>query len=486
MKKILSIALFLLVTCLYSQTARYTVDYSRHTERVAMVTAEFTDFPTQSLSMFVHPAQGVPEGEAGFIENLVVLNEEQTTLPYKYEGMGEWKVSGKKTQSFSISYTVQLRHDQHAWFEAGGVDEVAYATNDGFFSTGYAMFLFPAIEDLQPIQDVQVNFALPEGWKASTPWNPLGNNTFQVVPDIRFLLNNCFFVGTHEEQTISLDGFELRIAYGKQYYPQHELFTDLMHLVLSETRSIFGGNMASQYLIVINPHHMTDGSAFRGSFSQIIKGEVTEQSRVIWGHTMAHETIHLWNGLTIQPNGQEEWFKEGFTDYLTMLVESRLGINDQATVLKRLEKMYTRYVVGKVVQQTDVSLQHSGDRKQELRSLVYGGGALFALALDVELREATNSAKGVDQLMKTMFDEFGRTGKRYTHADVLRIANSLAGKDLTTFFNTYLHGKGFCDYTTYFERIGLNAYPFVEEIYLSIAPNNTERQFQIRKSIFGF
>lgn len=486
MRLLLAFACLLYSNISFTQSATYTVDFTNHHSNIAIVTGEFSGFPSLNLSMFVHPAEGLPQGEAGLIQNLQAVNEKGQPLAVKYDDMGEWKVIGNRTDAFSISYDVQLTHGEHAWFEAGGVDEVGYQTTDGFFATGYSLFLFPAIDDLTIAKEVKVSFVLPESWRASTPWTPTGKGTFRVLPDIRFLLNNCLFVGTHMEETVEIDGFQLRMAYGNDLYASRQQFTDLMRSGLTEIRDIFGGTLVSNYLIVINRHHMTDGSAFRGSFSQIINGEVSGESRVTWGHTMLHETIHLWNGMALSPAGQEEWFKEGFTDYLTMLVESKTGINTPEVVMKRLEKMYSRYMIGKVIQRAPESLQQAGNRKQEIRSLVYGGGALFALALDIEMREATHNRAGVTNLMKALFQEYALNGKSYTHSDVQAMASQLAGKPLDAFFAHYLHHSGFTDFQDYFERIGLNAFPFAEELYLSESSTAINEQKAIRQAIFGW
>jgi predicted metalloprotease with PDZ domain len=460
---------------IHGQSILYSVDYKQSVGK-AFVVGEFRGFATLNVSMFVHAVKDVPQGEAEFIENLSAKNSTGQALSVKYNGDGEWNIAGKQTESFTISYYVNLQHDKFEWFEAGGVDEVSYATPEGFFATGYSLFIFPSVDDLSSVKDVKVSFKLPGNWKASTPWQSLGNNTYKAASDLRFLLNNCLFVGSHKEETINIEGFELRIAYNSSYEPSKALFMDLMTATLSECKHMFYGSMAKQYLIVINPHRMTDGSAFRGSFSQIINGPMNEISRVTWGHTMIHETMHLWNGHSLRPEGQEEWFKEGFTDYLTVLTESRLGLFSQEIVMNRLEKIYSRYVIGKMIQQAPESLQEAGNRKQEIRSLVYGGGTMFALALDVEMRTATNNKIGVDHLMQTLFEQYAKAGRTYTHADILLTVNKLTQQDLTSFFNNFLYTKSFVNYVPYFEKLGLNAYPFAEELYLSKDRDNEMRK----------
>ena len=50
---------------------------------------------------------------------------------------------------------------------------------------------------------------------------------------------------------------------------------------------------------------------------------------------MSHELLHFWNGLTIVPTDwHEEWFKEGVTDYLTIVTLARNGLIDETLVVQ--------------------------------------------------------------------------------------------------------------------------------------------------------
>ena len=105
---------------------------------------------------------------------------------------------------------------------------------------------------------------------------------------------------------------------------------------------------------------------------------------------MAHELLHFWNGLSLVPaDSREEWFKEGATDYLTIATLARNGWIDEATARRRLENAVLRVLLARRMQGLEMSVREAGERKQENRLLVYGGGCLAAMALDVELRRAS-------------------------------------------------------------------------------------------------
>ncbi|MEW5677296.1 M1 family aminopeptidase [Flavobacterium enshiense] len=437
--------------------------------------------------MITHGSEKNPEGEAKFIKNLTVKNTKGQKQEIKYLGEGTWEVQSKTSGIFNVDYDIALEHNTENWDHCGGVDEVAYKTPEGLFFTGYSLFMAPDVASLGDFKNVTVAFTLPKNWKASTPWiKTPKRNHFIVNDDLRFLLNNCIFVGTHHEKEIKIGDFELLFALGKTMQPSEKDFIELMQPIIESTTKVFKGSPKKKYLIVVNENNvMTDGGAFRNSFSQIIKGKVNKNSRTNWGHIMAHETIHLWNGHTLTPKEQEEWFKEGFTDYLTNILLTRNKIIDEATFYKRFENVITKYNIARDLMQNKTSIQQSGNNKDQNRYLVYGGGELVALGLDIEIRKATNNQKNLDDLFAMMYEEFGKTNIRYELKDIIVISNKVSGKNLQWFFDDYVTGIKRIPVVEYLAEMGLQLDGYLEDVYITPTENPSYQQLQFKKGILG-
>jgi predicted metalloprotease with PDZ domain len=475
-----------LIYPLFAQKADYQVNV---TPQLVKVNAQFKLQGVDKIAMIVHPIKELPDGEATFIQNLTVKDAEGKEVKTKSLGVGDWKLTVKdKNQIVNVSYEIRLEHDKYNLLEVGGEEEVAHKGDNWLYFTGYSLFIFPETEDLSMVNDVSVSFTLPEGWKASTPWLNDGANKFKVQPDIRYLLNNCLIIGKHHEETITIDNFVFKLALEKQFIDSKDDFMKILKPFVESSIKLYGGTKFNNFLVVVMPSKIiTDGGAFRTSFGQIIKGEVNNNGKAVWGRVLAHETMHLWNGQAITPQAYEgEWFKEGVTDYLTIITMARTGIIDETLTLKFLENVYTKYVIAKQIQNIDVSIQEAGKEKNKNRLLVYGGGELVGWVLDIQIREATSGTKGIDDVMKVMFEEFGKTGKKYLSSDVLRISNQISGKDFTPFFEKYVFGKEYLDITNYLNIIGLELHTFVEEGYIYRSEKITEHQKMLLKSIFGF
>lgn len=489
MKKIIFLAIGILFSLsIQSQSNRYVLDFTKHLQNSIHVKANLDlTVSKNKIFMITHGSEKNPEGEAKFIQNLTAKNSKGQKQNIKYLGEGSWEIASANYGNMTIEYDILLNHDKENWDNSGGYDEVTYKTSEGLFFTGYSLFLVPDVESLGSIKDVKVDFILPPGWKASTPWNTASKaNSFIVNDDIRFLLNNCIFVGNHYQKEIKLGNFELLLVLGNSVKNSESSFIELMEPIILSTTKVFDGSPKKKYLVVVNESQtITDGGAFRNSFSQIIKGEVNRNSRTVWGHIMAHEIIHLWNGHTLIPKEQEEWFKEGFTDYLTNILLTQNKLIDECTFYKRFENVVTKYNLARNLLNSKAGIREAGANKAENRYLIYGGGELVALALDIEIRKATHNSKSINTLFSNMYQHFGKINKPYELNDIITEVNSITGKNHQAFFDDYVIGNKTIPVEDYLAAMGLQLNGFLEEVYISSMDNLTPEQLQIKKGILG-
>lgn len=423
----------------------------------------------KTLALFnVMGAVDLPAGQTAFIKDLTVEDQHGKALAVTTTADGDWILQQGGDQPVRVRYKVQTGHGAYQW--PAGVEEIAYKTTEGLFFTGYALFVVPADK---MDTNIQVELDLPKGWLAHTPWLKTADNKFSAATR-RELLANAMFFGTarHEQirhEQIRHGDYTLDLVLGAPYAKDSAQFTTLLQGMLQQASSMFDSTPdRKQYLIIVN-EGFADGGAFEGSFSQLIKGPATDANRVVWGNVMAHELLHFWNGLSMVPaSNDEEWFKEGFTDYLTAVLLHRAGAFDEVWLLKRFETMYSRHAIGRYYQRSQASFQQAGHDKQPLRTLVYGGGALVAMAIEAEMRDATQGKKGVPDLMRSLYSEFGRrapgqAAKGYSSADILRHVKQQSGVDMTAFFQRYVSGSEYLDITPYLARLGLTLSHFIEE-----------------------
>lgn len=388
------------------QPNRYRVRIDAQSTR-AVVEADLWQ-QSDTLSMYnVMDVPGLANGQASLVEGLRATDAKGTMVQLKDLGAGDFAIAGG--QRIRLSYAVRLQHDRYPW--PVGMEEVSYRTDEGVMATGAALFFADGAAPMQA--PIEVDFDLPRGWQAHTPWTSVGEGDRFKVDSRRELISNALFLGSAHAETFDAGGVELTLVLGKRYRKSSPLFVDLLRSQLASYADLFGAPpLSKRYLIIINDHESGDGGAFASSFSQFIQGDADERNRVIWGYVMAHELLHFWNGLSLVPSDyREEWFKEGVTDYLTIVTLARNGWLDDNLLFKRLENVPRRYLIARFAQGLKMSVRDAGKDKQPNRQLVYGGGSLAALALDVALRERSGDKVGLPDFMRALYAEFGKPGK---------------------------------------------------------------------------
>lgn len=421
-----------------AHTAHYTVTIPADDTRIAKVTATLTPDGTE-FYMF-HGANQLPARWATFVSDFEILGENNEPLPLVTNDDGTWELSSIPTGPVTLSYQVNLDHEQHDW--SGGVDGAAYWRAWGVFYTTRSLFVVNGEER----EDITVSFELPDNWHVTAPWEIRGGNgNHYVVPSQGLLATSMFFAGTHKEVPVRNGPFEFLLALGgEEVLAQEEIFVDMAGGVLDYYVSLMGdvprlqsGNSEGKPVVIINQAEMSDGEAIGDNISILLGPSDNPMSQQIAQMLFAHEFFHLWNGKSFLPSGEDgEWFKEGFSNLYTLKALHHAGYLDEGAFLGMLGGFfYQRY------DQDDAVGRHSitrGDLKHEHWGLIYCGGLMVAIAQDLQIRAATGNEKSLDDLMRFMFNEYGH--EPYEVADIERVMTDLNGSSQQAFFERYVYG----------------------------------------------
>ncbi len=459
---------------------QYRVSFNADASR-ARVEAEVYVEGKELVLFGVTPTAKWKNGQADFLENITVRDMAGAPLALSDKGEGEFEIPGDRR--VRLSYELRLDHGNYAW--PAGAEEVAYRTSEGLMATGYALFLVPGVK-MHGHTDVQ--FDLPKGWVAHTPWRAGATANSFIAESRRELANNAMFFGTAHAERIQAGGLDLTLVMGARYRPQRAVFRELLEHQAASYRAMFGKPpSASRYLIIINQDDSGDGGAFAGSFSQFLRGDGDRATRPIWGRVVAHELLHFWNGLSLAPaDGRQEWFKEGVTDYLTVMTMARNGMLERDYLMQFLANLARGQMVARMGMNLKGTVQDAFKEKHKNWLLVYGGGSVAALAMDVEMRRASGGRLGLPDLMRAMYAEFDRPAKPYAHEDIVRVAKRISGVDLGPLLESIVRSETMPDQRATFAGIGLRLeqYPLLETFLLP--DPHTDKRGQLRfREIFG-
>lgn len=192
--------------------------------------------------------------------------------------------------------------------------------------------------------------------------------------------------------------------------------------------------------------------------------EPTDGYRAFLG-LCSHEYFHTWNVKRIKPAAyspyrlneenytRQLWAFEGITSYYDDLGLVRAGVISVESWLELLGRTTTRVMrwAGRSKQNLadasfDAWIKYYRQDENSPNALVsyYTKGALLALATDLTIRDATDDAKSLDDVMRALFARYGDNasgqGTGVPEGGVEAVASEIAGVDLSPFFDEYLRG----------------------------------------------
>ena len=434
-------------------SARYEVTIAADERRVAHVRCVLTPKEDTGeilpLYMSRFGTEMVRKGYAEYLQDLTVTTMDQEELPMMKLGKTRWAVKVGNKSPVVLSYKVLLNHDERQW--PPGRSETPYVQEDCIFLPGYALFVIGEVDDVE----LRVN--VPNDWYVSMPWHRIGADGHHfAVKDQDDLIYAYMVLGTHSEKVAKSGEAEVIVAVGGTFKAAAAEIQETVEAFLQAYSGIFSGTPKGKMLFVANPYgdpgRMGGGVSGR-SISVLIGGTLDEESSRFWVPLVGHEVFHIWNGRAINFKEQEYWFSEGFTEYYSHITSARLGFTSESDFLKNLERACELYLS----KHGELSIRGAGKNKGSNSGLVYQGGSLIALALDMQIRKPTQNQKSLDDVMKQVYSEFGVTGKTYTIDDIVRIASDIAGKDLDPFFRKYVSGTERLPLTEYLGDVGVDA-----------------------------
>jgi predicted metalloprotease with PDZ domain len=269
-------------------------------------------------------------------------------------------------------------------------------------------------------------------------------------------LTDAFILaGNHFEGSIGTKGLEIKLALGGDLQKWKEEIRKAVEKLFDVCFRLFGGAPDRTLLLVANLYnrpHSCDGGVFGRSVSILMGNPPTSEYNQMWIPFVCHEMFHFWNGYAIKPQGQEYWFLEGFTEYYASVLPVRLALIGPESYLRSLASACQRYLE----RAGQISIRQAGDSKFDHPQLVYQGGCLIAAILDIQIRRLTKNDKGLDDVMRQIYQEYGEGSKRYTLEDVVKTCNEVSGSDLRGFFSSHVQGTGILPLERYLGEAGLN------------------------------
>jgi predicted metalloprotease with PDZ domain len=271
-------------------------------------------------------------------------------------------------------------------------------------------------------------------------------------------------------------------VWGQGNLPTDRLIDDIRKVIATEAR-LFGGLPYDRYVFLLHLSTQGYGGLEHKQCCSLLYNRLgfrapDQYQRFV--QLVAHEFFHLWNVKRIRPQAlasfdydQENytpslWFSEGTTSYYDLVIPWRAGIYDAKTFLANLSQEITRYLLtpGRSVQPLQessfdawIKLYRPDANSSNSQVSYYLKGELVSFLLDLLIRQRSGHQRSLDDVMQTMWQQFGIPEVGFTPEQLQQVIASVAGTDLDQFWHRYLDGTDELPFDQFLEPFGLQLKP---------------------------
>ena len=453
-------------------TISYQVAMSQPTSHLFEVTLQVSNWRSPSLDLKMPvwtPGSYLVREYARHLQDFTATDSQGKSLSYQKLGKNYWQIATADSSEINVSYRIYA-------------NELTVRTNHldathGYFNGAAVFFLIPGLEK----QPIKVEIIPPHSdWHVTTTLPKLEGqiNTF-IAQDFDTLVDTPVEIGTQQVHEFEVLGKPHALAtWGRGNADPQQIIADTTKIIETEAQ-MFGGLPYEQYLFLL---HLS-GSGYGGlehkdcctlNYPRFAFRDRERYERFI--QLVAHEFFHLWNVKRIRPKALETfnyeaesyttslWFCEGTTSYYDALIPLRAGIYDRQTCLKNLSKDITKYLntngrkvqpLGESSYDAWIKLYRRDAYSDNNQISYYLKGQFVSLLIDLAIRAKHNNQRSLDDVMRLMWERFGRKEVGFSETQLRDIIAEVAGSDLNDFFYRYVETTEELPFDDYLDPFGL-------------------------------
>jgi predicted metalloprotease with PDZ domain len=358
-----------------------------------------------------------------------------------------WRVvpNGATSMMVTFEFLADSMDNAMAWANGG----------DFAFFNGTNVFLYP--EGRPADFSARVTIQTEPEWVVATGMNPEPSRWAYSAPNYHDLVDKPFFIGALEVDSQRIAETWVHTA----TYPRgilsgaarQRFWNDVAAMIPPMVR-VFG-EMPPTYTNLI----LFDSTLAGASALEHENSHVGIYSPFIVGHEFlpsitAHEIFHLWNVKRLRPADmvpyrydREQptpwlWVSEGITDYYADVALVRGGVIDSTAFLDLTSGKMVDVNAQPPSALEDLSLSTWLRPTDGTHYLYYQKGSLAGFMLDIMIRDATDNARSLDDVLRSLYQSTYKVGRGFTSQDWWNAVSRAAGGRSFEEFNTkYVDGR---------------------------------------------
>lgn len=400
---------------------------------------------------------------ARYIDHFRAIGERGRALRYERVGAQSWKVEVPSASEIIVTYRIHMNER----------DILRLGTNGlglhGGFLEGSSVFLY--VDDHMD-DPVEVRYLLPEHWTVVTPLSRNQEGVF-TASGYRTLVDAPVQFGEMRERDIPVDDFRVRLVFDQPLPPHDSVAFDAsVQAIVRQEIALFGSKPFAGYTMFIHWRPDLDfGGGIEHGRAMVLNigSKWMLDLPVNAAGTIAHELFHAWNGEAFYPTelnpwdfaganySPHLWFVEGVTSYSATLTLVRARLRSPDQFFEMMSRTMTDY-------ENDVGRGWMSLAESGIAAWVsspdaldyYGGGEATGFLLDLTLRLETDGQHGLDDVLRSLYEQSRNPGYRgYDDTQLRASVSAIAGHDMGAFFDRYVTGRDSIDYASILGRAGL-------------------------------
>jgi predicted metalloprotease with PDZ domain len=380
--------------------------------------------------------------------------EQRHPLPSHKLAKNHWQIETADASEITVRYRVFA-------------NELSVRTNHldgthGYFNGAALFFFIPGFEQ----QPIRVTIVPPKpDWHVTTPLPPVSgeSNTFEAK-DFDTLVDSPFEIGSQQLYDFEVLGKPHQLAIWGQGNADPERIIEDTKKIIEVEAQLYGGLPYERYIFLLHLAATGFGGLEHKDACSLIYSRFGFRAKDKYNRFMqlvAHEFFHLWNVKRIRPKALEKfnyeqenyttslWFCEGTTSYYDLVIPQRAGIYDAKAFLECLGKEITQLqtIPGRKVQPVSessfdawIKLYRRDANSNNSQISYYLKGELVSFLLDLLIRSRHGNKRSLDDVMRQMWQRFGKEEIGFTPQQLKDVIESVAQTDLSDFFERYIDG----------------------------------------------
>lgn len=364
----------------------------------------------------------------------------------------------------------EVRHPAGA---AAAPNNRSFLRPDGALFDGPQTFVYLDGNTLLP---AHVRFALPAGWRIATGLVPTADPAVFAAPSYDVLIDSPVLAGpTLRVWPFTVDDVPHRAVYwplpGAAPFDTAAFVASTKRMV-ELSRDLMGALPYREYTFLF-----LDGAG--GGLEHLNSTTIGAPSAALAADPLArvdvtaHELFHLWNVKRVRPavlgpfdyrrpvRTTDLWWSEGVTDFFAAELLRRAGYGGEPAARSALAAAIEGFVGNPA--HTRLSPERSSWTAWDTPAAnggwslsYYTQGALLGELLELELRDRTGLARGMDDVERLLFARYAGA-RGFTGEDLLQVVNEVCACDQQLFFAQHVSGAAPLDVDRWLRLIGYRA-----------------------------